>query len=53
MDVFAARAKNYLNTANDTPVYPAANSIANLEKLNTLLQEESMDAGEVLALLDD
>ena len=53
IDAFAARAKNYLQHANDNPVYPSIQAVLDLEQLNTSLQEDSLDASEVLALLDD
>ena len=53
IDAFALRAKNYLSHANDDPVFPSEQTVLDLERLNTSLQEESIDAKEVLALLDE
>lgn len=51
-DDFASRAKQYFADEDKVPVYPSASSINALQQLNSPLQEESMHAGEVLALLD-
>ena len=53
IDAFSERAKNYLQHANDNPVYPSQTAVLDLEQLNTGLQEESIDPAEVFALLDD
>ena len=53
IDAFSERAKNYLQHANDNPVYPSQTAVLDLEQLNTGLQEQSIDPSEVLALLDD
>jgi glutamate/tyrosine decarboxylase-like PLP-dependent enzyme len=53
IDEFARRAKNYIANTDDEPVYPAEATINKLEQFDTALQEESVDANEVLALLDD
>ena len=53
IDQFAEIAKNYLSAQNDDPVFPTQSTINNLEKFNTALEEESVDASEVLALLND
>src|SRR5207237_51684 len=53
IDHFAGRAKSYLEQSNDHPVYPREAAIRNLEKFDTQLQQDSIDAGDVLALLDD
>lgn len=53
IDEFAQSAKSYLAQTNQNPVYPAKQTIDNLEKLNAPLQHQSIDANEVLALLDE
>ncbi|HEX4373212.1 MAG TPA: pyridoxal-dependent decarboxylase [Puia sp.] len=53
LDDFASRAKKYLAEKDDQPVYPHASAIEALQHLNSPLQEGSIDASTVLALLDE
>ncbi|HEY4874000.1 MAG TPA: pyridoxal-dependent decarboxylase, partial [Puia sp.] len=53
LDNFSARAKKYLAEKDEQPVYPHASAIKALQHLNFPLQEESIDAATVLALLDE
>lgn len=53
IDQFAQKAKKYLDMQDVDHVYPPQSAIDNLEKLDTILQQESVDASEVLNLLDD
>src|SRR3984957_18531376 len=53
LDNFSARAKKYLAEKEKQPVYPHASAIKALQHLNFPLQEESIDAATVLALLDE
>jgi glutamate/tyrosine decarboxylase-like PLP-dependent enzyme len=52
LDVFNARAKRYLEDIHKNPVYPSARSTEALQQLNCSLQNESMQAADVLELLD-
>src|SRR5258706_723744 len=52
IDEFAQKAKNYIAAVPEDPVYPKQEMIDNLKKFDTTLQQESIDANEVLALLD-
>jgi glutamate/tyrosine decarboxylase-like PLP-dependent enzyme len=51
IDQFAGMAKGYLADASDSPVYPEKTAIAALSNLNTPLQQEPVDADQVLFLL--
>ncbi len=53
LDDFAKRAKKYIDERGDQPVYPGASAIEKLRYLDTPLQEDSIDASAILALLDD
>ena len=53
LDDFSTRAKKYLSEKDYQPVYPDASSIEALQYLNSPLQEEPIDASEILSLLDD
>lgn len=52
LDDFLAKAKNYLSETNMRPVYPGASAIDALQHLRFPLQENPLDASEVLSLLD-
>lgn len=53
IDQFSNYAKNYINTLDEYPVYPQQEAINKLTVFDTLLQEESMEAGSVLSLLNE
>src|SRR5437764_4160657 len=53
LDEFAERAKNYIAQSNINPVFPVEAAILNLKMFDTELQQESINAHEVLAFLDD
>ncbi|HRI19935.1 MAG TPA: aminotransferase class V-fold PLP-dependent enzyme [Panacibacter sp.] len=53
IDQFAVRAKNYISTIASDPVYPTKEAVQDLEKFDTTLQQEPVDANEVLTLLDE
>jgi len=50
-DLFANIAKEYLSATPDAPVYPTPKAMDDLRVLHTPLQQESIDAAEVLSLL--
>jgi len=52
-DDFKYRAKQYLADNNKARVYPSRSSIDALEQCNTPLQEESLEPGKVLSILDE
>src|SRR3954453_11916026 len=53
IDQFACIAKSYLTSIDDNPIYPKAEAIHALEKFDTDLQDESINPGDVLAMLDE
>src|SRR3954470_12401950 len=52
IDQFTQYAKHYIEELPDYPVFPSPTAIQYLEKLDTPLQEESLEADAVLALLE-
>src|ERR1035438_8200566 len=52
IDEFSDKAKNYLSHTDDRSVYPSPSAIGALQHLNSPLQENPMEASEVLSLLD-
>jgi glutamate/tyrosine decarboxylase-like PLP-dependent enzyme len=52
IDDFALRAKKYLASAGEGPVFPARTAVDNLAALDVDMQEMPADAGELLAMLD-
>ena len=50
---FADRAKNYVASINSNPVYPTDKALHDLEKFDTPLQQDPIEANQVLELLDD
>src|SRR5690349_10867044 len=53
IDQFMQYAKNYIERLPGNPVFPTAAAIQHLEKLDTSLQEESLEVNEVMTLLND
>ncbi|CAN5739999.1 pyridoxal-dependent decarboxylase [soil metagenome] len=53
IDDFAARAKNYISSINNQPVYPTEASVQGLAAFDTALQQEALGENEILKLLDD
>ncbi|TMI85282.1 MAG: aspartate aminotransferase family protein [Bacteroidetes bacterium] len=51
-DDFNIRAKKYFADIQKNPVYPSPSSVGALQQLNVPLQEESLQADEVLNMLD-
>jgi glutamate/tyrosine decarboxylase-like PLP-dependent enzyme len=52
MDEFSEKAKNYLSGTDGSRVYPSGSAIQALQHLNSPLQENPLEASEVLSLLD-
>src|SRR3954464_12853720 len=52
IDQFTQYAKSYIEGLPDNPVFPTPTAIQHLEKLDTPLQEESLEVDAVLALLE-
>ena len=52
MDQFAAIAANYISDINRNPVYPAPDSIQDLQRLREPLQEDPVSPENILSLLD-
>src|SRR4051812_43254164 len=53
IDQFTQYAKNYITGLPHHPVFPTPSAIQQLEQLDIPLQEESLEAEAVLALLDE
>src|SRR5579872_5165138 len=53
IDDLAAMAKQYLAVLDDSAVYPDKRALEDLSRLDTPLQEEPVDAREVLSLLNE
>jgi glutamate/tyrosine decarboxylase-like PLP-dependent enzyme len=52
IDEFSEKAKNYLSGTDGSRVYPSSSAIQALQHLNSPLQENPLEASEVLSLLD-
>jgi len=53
IDAFAERAKRYMGALDVEPVYPKADKTDQLSAFETTLQEEPVDAKQVLEMLDE
>ena len=53
IDHFAQLAQNYLSANAGAPVYPTPEAIAALQQFDTPLQQDAVDATEVLTMLDE
>jgi glutamate/tyrosine decarboxylase-like PLP-dependent enzyme len=53
IDQFAVIAKNYINKTREDPVYPDQNAIENLSQLDKPLQDEPVNANDVLDFLNE
>src|SRR5450432_4066601 len=52
INTFSELAENYISGISDNPVYPTGDSLKLLQQLNKPLQENPIDAEEILILLD-
>jgi glutamate/tyrosine decarboxylase-like PLP-dependent enzyme len=53
IDNVAALAKEYMASLDDSPVFPGKSALENLTRLDVPLQEEPIDAADVLSVLNE